>query len=66
MDWQKAAARLLNWGTPLLVAGALLCFLSGKLTARAPEKNRDSLNLALKAAGLVISVIGALRIFNIV
>ncbi len=58
------SARLLNSGTPLLVAGALLCFLSGKLAARVPEAHRERVSLALKLAGLAAAVAGALRILD--
>ena len=66
MDWQKVSGRLLNWGTPLLVIGALLCFLSGKLTARVAEDKREKVNIALKLTGLAIAVVGALRILDII
>ena len=66
MDWQKVSGRLLNWGTPLLVIGALLCFLSGKLTARISEEKREKVNITLKLLGLTIAVIGALRILEFI
>ncbi|MBR5345911.1 MAG: hypothetical protein IK127_08830 [Clostridia bacterium] len=66
MDWQKVSGRLLNWGTPLLVIGALLCFLSGKLTARVAEEEREKVNIILKLLGLTIAVIGALRILEFI
>lgn len=66
MDWQKISARFLNWGTPLLVAGALICFLSGKLTARVGEKNRESANIAVKCAGLALALVGALRVLSLI
>ena len=66
MDWAKISARLLNWGTPLLVIGALLCFLSGKLTARLPEEKRETAGIALKFAGLAVAVVGALKVLNFI
>ena len=66
MDWAKISARLLNWGTPLLVIGALLCFLSGKLTARVAEDKRERVNIVLKLSGLAIAVVGALHIFEFI
>ena len=66
MDWAKISARLLNWGTPLLVIGALLCFLSGKLTARVSEEKRENVNIILKLSGLAIAVAGALHIFEFI
>ena len=66
MDWQKVSGRLLNWGTPLLVIGALLCFLSGKLTALVAEEEREKVNIILKLLGLTIAVIGALRILEFI
>ena len=66
MDWAKISARLLNWGTPLLVIGALLCFLSGKLTARVAEEKREKVNIILKLSGLAIAVVGALHIFEFI
>ena len=66
MDWAKISARLLNWGTPLLVIGALLCFLSGKLTARMPEAKREKVNIVLKFTGLTVAVVGALRVLNFI
>ena len=66
MDWAKISARLLNWGTPLLVIGALLCFLSGKLTARVAEDKREKVNIILKLSGLAIAVVGTLHIFEFI
>ncbi|MBQ6175443.1 MAG: hypothetical protein IKS31_11645 [Clostridia bacterium] len=66
MDWQKISARLLNWGTPLLVAGALVCFLSRKLTARVPERSREKADAAVKLAGLALAVVGALRVLSFI
>ena len=65
MDWAKISARLLNWGTPLMVAGALLCLLSGRLTARVAEDRREKAELLVKCAGLGCALIGALRILSI-
>ena len=66
MDWQKVSGRLLNWGTPLLVIGALLCFLSGKLTARVAEDKREKASITLKFTGLAIAVVGALHVFDFI
>ncbi len=66
MDWAKISARLGTWGTPLLVIGALICFLSGKLTARIPEEKREKTGLALKFAGLAIAVVGALNVLKFI
>ena len=66
MDWAKISARLLNWGTPLLVIGALLCFLSGKLTAWVSEEKREKANLTLKFVGLAAAVVGALRVLEFI
>ena len=66
MDWAKISARLLNWGPPLLVIGALLCFLSEKLTARVSEEKREKANLALKFVGLAAAVVGALRVLEFI
>ena len=64
MDGTKFMSRLLNWGTPLLVAGALVCFLSVRLTERVPEDRRQTANLLVKLAGLALTVLGALRMLE--
>ncbi len=63
MDGRKILARLLNAGTPLIVVGALLVFLSKKITARMPDEKRETANLIVKAAGTVLVVAGAVVVF---
>lgn len=58
--WSRAA----NWGTLLLVAGALVVFLSGRLTAGVPEEKRERADLLVKAIGMILAIVGALRVLG--
>ena len=64
MDLAKIWARLFNWGTMALAVGAAITLLSGKIASREPEETRGRVDLICKLAGLVIAVIGALRILG--
>jgi hypothetical protein len=55
-------SRLLNAGTPLLVVGALLVFLSKKIAARWPAEKRENANLIVKGIGAALAAAGALLI----
>ncbi len=59
------AHRLLNWGTPLLVIGALLVYGSEKIAARFFQ-GKEKASLALKAAGGLIALVGALRMMTLI
>lgn len=66
VDWQKVSGRLLNWGTPLLVAGALLCFFARMLTSRLPEERQEKVSIALKFAGLALALLGAMAVLEFI
>ena len=57
---EQVLSRILDPGFALIAVGAVAAFLSERITRGiADDKHRGTVNIAIKAAGLVVAIIGA-------
>ena len=62
---EKVLSRILDPGIALIAVGAVAVFLSERITRGiADEKHRATANTGIKAAGLVVAIIGAVLLFT--
>lgn len=62
---EKVLSRILDPGFALIAVGAVAAFLSERITRSiADDKHRGTVNIAIKAAGLVVAIIGAVLLFS--
>ena len=62
---EKVLSRILDPGFALIAIGAAAAFLSERIARGiADDKHRATVNLAIKAAGLVVAIIGAVLLFS--
>lgn len=62
---EKVLSRILDPGFALIAIGAAAAFLSERITRGiANDKHRETVSIAIKAAGLVVAIIGAVLLFS--
>ena len=62
---ERVLSRILDPGFALIAVGAVAAFLSERIARGiADDKRREAVNLAIKAAGLVVAIIGAVLLFS--
>ena len=62
---EKVLSRILDPGFALIAVGAVAAFLSERIARGiADDKRREAVSIAIKAAGLVIAIIGAVLLFS--
>ena len=62
---EKVLSRILNPGVALIAGGAVAAFLSERIPRSiADDKHRATVNIAIKAAGLVVAIISAVLLFS--
>lgn len=62
---EKVLSRILDPGFALIVVGAVAAYLSERLTRGiSDEKHRLAVSAAVKVAGLIVAIIGAVLLFT--
>ena len=62
---EKVLSRILDPGFALIVVGAVAAYLSERLThGISDEKHRLAVSAAVKVAGLIVAIIGAVLLFT--
>ena len=62
---EKVLSRILDPGFALIVVGAVAAFLSERMTRGiSDEKRRLAVSAAVKVAGLIVAIIGAVLLFT--
>ena len=62
---EKVLSRILDPGFALIAIGDAAAFLSERITRGiANDKHRETVSIAIKAAGLVVAIIGAVLLFS--
>ena len=62
---EKVLSRILDPGFALIVVGAVAAYLSERLTRGiSDEKHRLTVSAAVKVAGLIVAIIGAVLLFT--
>ena len=64
MNWQKILSRISDPGFLLVALGAIAAYCLAWIVRRVPESKREKAKLAVKAAGCVLALIGAILLFT--
>ena len=63
---EKVLSRLNVPGLALLILGAVLVYTSGPISGRQFPEKGDKANIAVKAAGCAVALVGALLLLDII
>lgn len=63
---EKVLSRLNVPGLALLILGAVLVYASGPISGRLFPEKGDKANIAVKAAGCAVALVGALLLLDII
>ncbi len=63
---EKVLSRLLSVGMLVMIVGAALVYLSGRVARRLAPEKQDVANIIIKAVGCVVALIGALMVMGFI